>query len=79
MPSPPRRRFRRPWKVEERKESFIVRTADGYPICYLYHEEEPTRRDATKRLSWDEARRIANRIAKLPELIEIEKQFRSQP
>lgn len=75
---PPRRRFTRPWKVEENRESFVVQDATGFPLVYVYFEDEAVRANTLKRMSKDEARRIATRVAQLPELIEIEKQFRSQ-
>jgi hypothetical protein len=77
MPTPPRR-FPKPWKIEENRESFVVQDSTGFPIAYIYFEDEPVRANTLKRMSKDEARRIANRVAQLPELIEIEKQFRNQ-
>ena len=51
--------------VEEHTESFIVKDASGQPLAYLYFEDEPQRQMSMKRLSRDEARRIAANIAKL--------------
>jgi K+/H+ antiporter YhaU regulatory subunit KhtT len=60
------RRFPPPWSIEERQESFIVMDATGQMLAYIYFEDEPQRQLSTKRLSRDEARRIAANIAKLP-------------
>jgi hypothetical protein len=64
MPSP--RRFRRPWSIEERQESFIAKDANGRQIAYLYFEDEPQRKVSMKRLSRDDAFLIALNIAKVP-------------
>jgi hypothetical protein len=66
----PGRRFPPPWTVEEyRGISYIVRDANNFPVAYVYFESEPGRRAAASLMTKDEARKIANSIAKLPELL----------
>ena len=66
---PSARRFPPPWAIEELQESFVVRDATGQPLAYVYFEDQPQRQMSMKRLSRDEARRMAAKFAKLPELV----------
>ena len=56
------RRFPPPWSVEETDACFIVKDHDGQSLAYVYFEEEPGRRAATRLMTRDEARRIAANI-----------------
>ena len=64
-----RRRFPRPWTVEETYTCFTVLDANGQKLAYVYFESQEGRRTAAKMHSYDEARRIAANIAKLPDLL----------
>jgi hypothetical protein len=63
------RRFPPRWFVEELMEAFVVRDANGQDLGYFYFEDKPQRQRSMKRLSKDEARRIAANVAKLAELL----------
>jgi hypothetical protein len=67
---PSARRFPPPWDIEEANAAcFIVKDNNGHALAYVYFENEPGRRAAANLLTRDEARRIAAKIAKLPELL----------
>jgi hypothetical protein len=63
----------KPWKLEEQDESFQIRDAADRILAYVYFEDEPTRRNFSKRLSKDDARRLAQQILRLRELVGIAK------
>ncbi len=65
--------FRPPFDFEEHPESFVVVDADKNPLCYIYYSEDKARRHAMRRLTKDEARRMAVQVARLPDLLKIEK------
>ena len=63
----PQRRFPSPWIAEEHDACFIVRDRAGLNLAYIFFQNDPGCRLAGKLLSRGEARRIAAKIAKLPE------------
>jgi hypothetical protein len=65
-------RFPAPWSLDELAECFSVRGANGQALAgvgVLYYDDEPHRRAVNKRLTKDEARRMAANFAKLPKLL----------
>jgi hypothetical protein len=71
---PPPRHFRQPWTVKEHDESFEVVDADGESLAFVYFADDKRNRYFIQmRLGKDEARRLANQIARIPELRAIEK------
>jgi hypothetical protein len=59
------RRFPPPWRIEENSETFVVLDGSGQKLAYLYFDEEPQRQMVTKRLSKDDAWRIARAITRI--------------
>ena len=52
------------------RSAFVVTDSAGQKLAYVYFEDEPGRRAATKLLSKDETRRFAANIGKLPGLLQ---------
>jgi hypothetical protein len=65
-------RFPPPWSVEEADACFIVKDGNRQALAFVYFEDKPGRRTAANLLTRDEARRIAENIAKVPELLSAE-------
>jgi hypothetical protein len=64
-------RFPAPWQYsEELEDAFVIRDAAGSEIAFIYFDREPSDKGRiTTRPMHDEARRIAENIARLPELL----------
>ena len=63
------RRFPPPWTVETIPGGLKVVDANGQLLAYVYSREDDSDARMAKVLTEDEARRIANNIAKLPSLL----------
>jgi hypothetical protein len=60
------RRFPPPWTVEQIPGGYKVKDANGQSLAYVYGRETRADADIAHVLTMDEARRVANNIAKLP-------------
>jgi ribosomal protein S4 len=70
--------FSKPWRLVEHAESFEVQDSAERTLAFVYFEDEPTRRGFMRRLSKYDARRMAEQILRLPELVAIERKARNQ-
>ena len=63
------RRFPAPWTVEQKPGGFKVLDASGQALVYVYARETSNEANIAGVLTFDEARRIALNVVKLPELL----------
>jgi hypothetical protein len=63
------RHFPAPWSSEQWATCFVVSDAQRRPIAHVYFADNPTQRDAAKLLAREEAKKIADSIARLPGLL----------
>ena len=63
------RRFPPPWTVEALDGGFKIVDANEQALAYVYGHADPRDAQIANSLTFDEARRIASNIAKLPDLL----------
>jgi hypothetical protein len=63
--------FSKPWKLVEHDEPFEVRDSASRPLAFVYFSDDPDRWNFMRRLSTEDARRMAQQILRLPELVRI--------
>jgi len=63
------RRFPAPWSVEQIPGGYKVVDATGQALAYIYARDTKAQADIAKVLTFDEARRIAVNVARVPRLL----------
>jgi hypothetical protein len=63
------RQFPTPWSVQGLPACFIVRDKNNQSLAHVHFEDKSGRQLPIRQLTRDEARQIANTIAKLPDLL----------
>jgi hypothetical protein len=67
---PKTRRFPSRWSVADIGGCFVVKAGNGQPLVFIYYGDGVARRSLARLLTRDAARRLAARIAKLPDLVQ---------
>jgi hypothetical protein len=70
----PQRRFPRPWRFEPIPGGYRVIDANGLALAHVYGEPRNAIAISDKRLTDDEAEKLARLIVRLPKLIELERE-----
>ncbi len=53
-----------PLRIRKSGESYVVKDANGVALAYVYFEDDPSRRGLVNRLSGDEAKAVAQTVAR---------------
>jgi hypothetical protein len=69
----PQRRFPRPWRFEPIPGGYRVIDANGVALAHVYGEPPNAIAISDKRLTNNEAEKIARLLTRLPELVELER------
>jgi hypothetical protein len=76
--APARTLFARPWRRINHEESFEVQDASGNALAFSYFEDDPGRGSSMKRMTREDARRLADQLVKLPDLMEEVRRLRAE-
>ena len=63
------RRLKAPWSAERTEGGYRVQDSQGRTLCYIYCRDDEKNAEIANVLTWDEGRRVAANIAKLPSLL----------
>ena len=65
-----KRRLPAPWTAEKVEGGYRVKDDHGHWLAFVYAKEDHQVPKMPNYLTWDEARRVAKAIARLPELLQ---------
>ncbi|WP_195908523.1 hypothetical protein [Novosphingobium sp. Gsoil 351] len=67
-------RFPPPWTMKGNANCYWIVAANGVRVAYVYFSDDRSGHSQLHLVSRDSARRLANNIAKLPELVRLRNQ-----